>query len=336
MEKDIKLVLRGTASFYEQTNRETTQSLENGNLVFLNMPLPVKCNYKCPKCFSGGSDIYQQQLSKRGDFAEFDSDLRKRLITEAKGLGAKTLVIGGAGEPLMFQGLEDILDVTDSNKMHTIIFTNGSLLSKQRAEDYFSRGVSLVFSFDSISPEHYNIVTGTKGNYGEIRKNLEGALELSEKYSSEQNGFKVVPLAVNTNVTLLTYNPKEEIDEIKSIQNLIGDRATHFVSCITPTGNAVINWKRLVGTANFSPNPVLKEAEKIYSRGHGGSSRKKNGQCAYIHNGITAYEGYYMMCPNVGLEVDFGRYPNIPISEYFEAKKRLLQSKGNPLCATKR
>jgi len=336
MKHDAKLALRGTTSFFEQTDFKINEKMKNGGFVFLNMPVPVGCNYNCPKCFSGGSDIYRRQLMERGGSMEFDLDLRERMIVEAKTLGAKTLVIGGAGEPLMFPELEKVLEITSLNEMYTVLFTNGSLLSKRRAEGYFSRGVSLVFSFDAISSRSYDRLTDTKKNYGKIIENLKSALNLSEKYSFEQSSCKVAPLAVNTNVTLLTYNPTYGINEIKRIKNLIDNRAVHFVSNIIPTGNARSNWDWLVGTTDFSSNPVLKEAERIYSKGFGGSSRRKDGQCAYLHNGITIYEGHYMMCPNVGLQADFGKYPDVSIAEHFEAKKGLLRKDGSPLCAIRR
>ncbi len=331
-----QLVLKGSTAYFEKVDSETAQRLENHDLVFLNMPLPVGCNYKCPKCFSGGSDVYKEQLQNKRGYINFNPKLRNRVISEARGLGANTLIIAGAGEPLMFYDLDKILKKTSEKEMYTIIFTNGSFLSKEKADNYFSKGISLVFSFDSISSNNYDKLTATNGNYKIVRKNLESVLELAEKFSSIQNDCKIVPLAINTNLSLLNYDPKQGIDEIIMIKDLINNRAAHFVSNITPTGMAKKNWDWLVGTKDYSPSPILKEAEKIYSKGLGGSSRKKNNECAYIHNGVTIYEGYYMMCPNIGLLVDFGNYLDVCISEHFDVKKKLLKNQKNPLCFSRR
>ena len=63
--KEEKLVLKGSTAYFEKADSETAQRLENQDLVFLIMPLPVGCNYRCPKCFSWGSDIYQEQLQNK-------------------------------------------------------------------------------------------------------------------------------------------------------------------------------------------------------------------------------------------------------------------------------
>lgn len=334
--KEEKIVLKGTTTYFEQTDLETSKRMKEGGLVFLNMPLPIKCNYKCLKCFSGGSDLYNEDLKKRDIYPNFNESLRKSLITEANNLGAKTLVIAGAGEPTLYPNLDNLLEYTGNLGMNSIVFTNGLDLSKERAKHLFDSGTSIVFSYDSTNPNTYDILTGTKGNHRKVRSNLENALSISKEYSKIKNGIKIVPMAVNTNLSKLTYNPEQTIDEIAEIHELVTGIATHFVSDITPTGNARDNWGMLVGTKDFSPNKFLQEAEQKYSKGSGGSGRKQDDNCAYIHNGIVVYEGYFMMCPNFGLKHDFGKYPDISISKHFNIKKEVLQNKGNPSCVTRK
>jgi wyosine [tRNA(Phe)-imidazoG37] synthetase (radical SAM superfamily) len=333
--EDNKLVLKGTTSYFESLDPEVSKRMDEGGLAFLNMPLPIGCNYKCPKCFSGGSDIYNEQLRQRGISTELEPTLRKDLIRNAFDLGARTLVIAGAGEPLLYGGLDDILELTGNLGMNSVVFTNGSQLSKERAQSLFSRGTSIVFTYDSTCSKHYDMVTGTRGNHDFIRANLEGALSLSENYTSIRSGHKILQFAINTNPTVFTFNQAEGIDEIDEISNLISGRAVHFVSHITPTGSAETNWELLTGKKDLVLNPQLKEAEAMYGNGLGGSSRRKNGLCAYLHNGVTIYEGHYMFCPNAGLKVDFGRYPEISILEHIKEKKERLRSKGKPLCITR-
>ena len=337
MAKQNDIVLKGTTTYFEKVDLETSQRMKNGELVFLNMPLPVGCNYRCPKCFTGGSDIYEEQLRNRRNTSRFSPQLRRRLIRESYDLGAKTMIIAGAGEPLIYPEVGDVLETTAEVGMGVVLFTNGSSLSEEKSREYFSKGVSLVFSLDALSEESYDRLTGTTGNYDTARRNLEFALKEAEKHSHIKNCCKVVPLAVNTNLTNLTYNPNRGIDEISRIKDLIAGRVPHYVSHITPTGQAKKHWDSLVGTDDFSPNPILKEGERRYSNGlGGGSGRRKNKQCAYIHNGVAVYEGHYMMCPNVGLIVDWGRFPEVTVQEYFEAKKRRLDELGNPSCVTRR
>jgi MoaA/NifB/PqqE/SkfB family radical SAM enzyme len=331
-----KLVLRGTTSYFETVDSEVSQRMEEGGLVFLNMPLPVGCNYDCLKCFSGGSDIYNEQLRQRGVTAEFDSDLRERLVRDAFDIGARTIVIAGAGEPLIYSGLDEILGLTGRLGMSTVVFTNGFHLSKEKAESLFSNGASIFFSYDSTTPGNYDAVTQTTGNHDIVRANLEATLDLSEQYSITREEHKIVPFGVNTNPTRFTYNPETGVDEIKEISDLVFGRAAHFVSHITPSGNAEHNWELLTGRRDGNLNFQLKQAELIYGSGIGGSSRRKNGSCAYVYNGVTVYEGYYMPCPNAGLKIDFGRYPEVSLSDHLDSKKRMMMEANNPLCITRK
>jgi len=330
-----KIILNGTTKYFEAVDLETSKKLRNGELVFLNMPLPVGCNYKCLKCFSSGSDAYNQDLKDRGIIPSFTEFQRKSLITEAREYGAKSLIIAGAGEPLLYPMLDDLLSYTGNIGMNSVVFTNGLGLSEERAKHLFNSGASIVFSYDSTNPEVYDILTGTTGNHDKVRSNLEKALLISEQYSKIVDGVKVVSMAVNTNLSKLTYNPGAGIDDVAKIHNLIGGSVAHYVSDITPNGYARENWEILAGTDNFAVNTELREVVRKYSKGSGGSSRKIDDNCSYIYNGVVAYEGHYMICPNFGAKVDFGKYPEISVEKHFIDKKIILKEMKNPSCATR-
>jgi MoaA/NifB/PqqE/SkfB family radical SAM enzyme len=328
-------LLKGTVAHYEAVDRAERERISKGELVFLNMPLPGGCNYNCPKCFSGGSDTYLQQLRNRGITPSFPKELRRKLIEDASALGIRTIVIAGAGEPLLYPNLEELIRFTKDQRLHTILFTNGSHLTAKRAQALFSNGISIVFSYDANTPQNYDTVTGTRGNHEVVKTNLENALRLSEDFTKQEEGFRIVSLAVNTNPTRFTYNPAAGTDEIREIQELISGRAAHFVSHPTYSGNAITNWEFLTGQENGLINPKLMGAVRIYGNALGGSSRREDGFCAYVYNGVTIYEGHYMLCPNKGLASDFGQYPQTSIERHFEHKKRMLQE-SLPLCITRK
>jgi len=336
--KNLEVVLKGTTAYYEALVPEIKRRLNSGKLVFVNYSLPGGCQYNCLKCFAGGSKAYAAQLKKRGiALTKFDESASKKLIREAYLLGTRSVIVAGAGEPLLSPKLDLLVQTcSELEGMHLIVFTNGLLLDKKKAEEFFSNGVSIVFTLDSISEKNYDQLTGTAGNFKTVLRNFKQALVLSEKYSKTQACYKVVPLAVNTNPSLLVYRPKEGVNELKKIHELIDRRATHFVFHITPNSNAIRNWRELVGTSDFSPNPLLKETEKIYSSGLGGSSKRKDGKCGYLYNGVSLFEGHWMLCPNFGQVLDLGRYPEKSVKQHFEEKKEILRKKGLPLCITRK
>lgn len=335
--KQLELVLRGTTAYFEHFVPEVAKRLESGELVFLNNILSGGCPYNCLKCFSGGASGYSEQLNVRGVTPiSLTKSEKERLVMEAYENGVRGIIIGGAGEPFLSPDLDQIVKIcSDIEDLQLIVFTTGLPLDKRRIEEYFSKGISIMFSLDSTSERTYDKLTRSSGNLGKVLDNLEIALTLSEKYLVSNNGYGIVPLAINTNPTLLTYNPNEGINEIEKIHTLINRRAAHFVFHPTPNGNAIQSWKQIVGTDDFSPNPMLKEAEKRYANGLGGSSRKKDKTCAYIYNGVAHFEGYWMMCPNFGTTSNLSRYPEKGLEQHFREKKDILDKMGRPACITR-
>ena len=330
------IVLKGTTTYYEKLVPEIAERLSTDQLVFLHDVLMGGCQYNCLKCFSSSSKAYEEQLRERNVTVEnLGSTLRRKLVKEAYSLGVRSIVIAGAGEPLMSKDLDTIIDTSSELGINPIVFTNGLLLDEKKAREYLSKGVSIIFSFDSINPDYYDILTGTRNNFKIAFENLKSALEIAESYSNVENGYKVVQLAVNTNPTILTYDSAEEIDEIGEIHELIQGKAAHFVSHPTPSGNAIKHWKLLGGTEELSFNPDIINAQRKYSAGLGGSSRRKDERCAYIHNGVVHFAGHWMVCPNQGAKEDFGRYPDVSVQEHFEQKKKFLMGINNPPCITR-
>ncbi len=332
-----ELVLKGTTAYYERLVPEVKKRMYENKLVFVHDSLLVGCQYNCAKCFSGGSKEYTRQLEKMGKKAtNLSEENRRNMIKEASDLGVKALVIAGAGEPLLSKDLDKVIEMCSKMDMHVVVFTNGLLLDKEKAEKYLSKNVSIVFSLDSLKEENYDKLTGTKGNLKTALKHLKDLLEMGEEKAEIADNYKVVRVAVNTNPTILTYRPDKGIDEVKEIHELINGRATHFVSHITPNANALKNWKMLIGKEGCELNPVLGEAQEKYSRGLGGSSRRDDGKCAYIYNGVVQFAGYWMGCPNIGVSADNGRYPEVNIEEHFKEKLASLEKSGKPLCISGR
>jgi len=332
-----ELVLKGTTAYYERLVPEVKKRMYENKLVFIHDSLLVGCQYNCAKCFSGGSKEYTRQLKEMGKKAtNLSEEDRQNMIKEAHDLGAKALVTAGAGEPLLSKDLDKVIEMCSKMDMYVVIFTNGLLLDKEKAEKYLSKNVSIVFSLDSLKEENYNKLTGTKGNLKTVLKHLKDLLEMAEEKAEIVGDYKIVRVAVNTNPTMLTYRPEEGIDEVKEIHEMIDGRATHFVSHITPNAKARENWKMLVGTEDCRINPVLEEAQKKYSKGLGGSSRRDDGKCAYMYNGVVQFAGYWMGCPNVGVSADIGRYPEVNVEQHFKEKLVSLEKSGSPLCISGR
>ena len=84
--------LKGTPPYFSNSNQLT-------GFVYLMLTLPFNCNFRCKKCFNIDSNnvTLEQKDLTLSDF--------KRLVLEAKELGAKAIVIAGEGEPVLDKNL---------------------------------------------------------------------------------------------------------------------------------------------------------------------------------------------------------------------------------------
>ncbi len=326
------LVLKGTAKQYELTQPAVARRLSEGGLVFIDYILPGKCNFSCQKCFSSASTRYDTTLANTGAPAhDITEEQRRTLIQEAHSIGARTMLIAGAGEPTLSRQLDDLVSICSELKdMNLVVFTNGSTITKDGLIRYFSNGASLIFSIDASTEKSFNLLTTTRGMFKRVFHNLEDALEVASDFEELHNGVRVTRVAVNTTPTLVTYNPTNGVDEIAGIHNLIEGRAPHYVTRLTPFGNAIINQQLLVGI-DRSGQRILNGATQKYGSGALGTSFRADGQCAALNNGIATYKGYWLLCPDAGFGGNHGRFPEVSVTKHWREKKQML-SQFNPPC----
>lgn len=84
------------------------------------------CNMKCSICW---------QRKGVHDFTELSFERQALLIDEAIELGVREIVIGGGGEPLVrWQQLQPLFEKALAADVHGMMFTNGTLITKEIAQ----------------------------------------------------------------------------------------------------------------------------------------------------------------------------------------------------------
>ena len=106
----------------------------------------------------------------------------KKLVDEAKALGAETITIFGYGEPLMDKKLPEKVQYCTDQGLDTFVTTNASLLFADEAYDLLNAGLSHIrFS-----------VHGFYGEYNKIHKGLDYSLVIRNIFNflAINKGFK--------------------------------------------------------------------------------------------------------------------------------------------------
>ena len=122
--------------------------------INLDLHITNECNLKCTFCPRTWKEASKRDGILHG-FMEFK--LFKKIIDEASEGGVRAVHFTGNGEPLLHEGLEEMLRYCHEKRILEILMhTNATLLNQKRAMSLLQAGVhDLVISFDSPVKETY-------------------------------------------------------------------------------------------------------------------------------------------------------------------------------------
>jgi MoaA/NifB/PqqE/SkfB family radical SAM enzyme len=157
-----------------------------------------KCNLFCKHCYNDSSFDFEQGMK---------IDDIKRLINEALILGTQEVRFTG-GEPLLFDGILELIKFTSSNGLWTTLGTNGTLLTEKLCKNLDLCGLDqIIVSLDGDEKTNDSI-----RGIGSFRATLNGLLTIK----------KVAPhIDCKINMTVMKTNVKT-IAEVKRIADSIG------------------------------------------------------------------------------------------------------------------
>ena len=141
-----------------------------------------RCNFRCTYCMP--KEIYNSNYNffKKSEILSFEEIIRITKILAS--FGVKKVRLTG-GEPLLRNNIHLLIDeLTKINGVKDIsMTTNGVLLSKKRAKLLREAGLNrLTVSLDSLDPEKFHKISGSKYLPKDVLKGIENA-----KYSGFDN-----------------------------------------------------------------------------------------------------------------------------------------------------
>lgn len=129
-------------------------------LISLRISITNRCNVKCFYCHHDG--IVPEAY-------EMTSQEIERIVMVAKEIGIEKIRLSG-GEPLIREGIVDIISKISSVGFRDISLTTNGVLLEKYADELYKAGLTRVnVSFDTLNPETYRYIT--KRDYMELAKN---------------------------------------------------------------------------------------------------------------------------------------------------------------------
>ena len=154
---------------------------------YVDVDLTNRCNLKCVGCL-----YHSPYLEDRPQVDSLAGDLPlslfERLCSELKAMGTTTLVLQGAGEPMLHPDLPEIVQVAKSHGFYVELITNGILLTRETVEALLaSRLDRLKVSFWASSPDQYQyLYPGTDpGYFGKVLDGLKLVAFMKAEHGSD-------------------------------------------------------------------------------------------------------------------------------------------------------
>ncbi|WP_255336908.1 radical SAM protein [Methanosarcina sp. KYL-1] len=200
---------------------EAYEARDSNRLLAIRLETNTSCNLRCRYCYAKSGE----EIKKIADFGAL-----KRIISEAKELGIKSVVVIGGGEPTLYPDFRELIAYIDSLGIIPMLFSNTILMTKELTEFLYQHNASVMGKLDSLRPEVQDYLAGREGVSREIRQGLENLINAGFSEPAEPGKLRLGVSFVSNRMNL------EEIEDIWHFcrQNNIFPN----MEILTPTGRA--------------------------------------------------------------------------------------------------
>lgn len=152
----------------EFSPEEIAAARAKNGLLSLELELSRACNLRCVYCYAESGLPMDNELTLDEIFS---------VIDQAVELGARKIIILGGGEPTLYKDLFTVIDYIIAKGVNVDLFTNGMLITPDKAKALYDRKVSVVIKRNSRHPEVQDMLAGHQGSYDAIQKGLKALME---------------------------------------------------------------------------------------------------------------------------------------------------------------
>ncbi len=253
-------IFRGCAYYYEKVKGITFNEEE---IYFLGLNTPPMCNYNCDLCLASCT-TKSNNFGRKLTIKEYI-----KIITDAYELGVKHIELSGEGEPfLYYPEVRGIIEHATRLGIHTLIHTNGSLLTKEIIDFLSKMNVSIMISLSYIDENKFNKFTGTKDQLEKVIKNIQLLSERMKNKVISKKGYFVYRVGINS----------EQLEDNNLDLEEIGNMCKQY--------NLFANVASVIGGQNLNINKVMDRRENSIIVCKSATNHLGQSVCALFHYGI--------------------------------------------------
>ncbi|WP_026895317.1 radical SAM/SPASM domain-containing protein [Clostridiisalibacter paucivorans] len=173
---------------YAKQCSESNTGVKKGFGPVIAWNITRMCNYKCKHCYSNSNGLRVKN--------ELSIDEIYNIVDQFKEMNVPVILLSG-GEPLMREGILDIIKYIRDKNIRVSLSTNGSLIDKNIAYQLKDMGISYVgISIDGTQYTN-DIFRGVDGAYVNAIRAIENCKEIGQKvglrFTLQRDNYKEVP-----------------------------------------------------------------------------------------------------------------------------------------------
>jgi len=179
--------------------------------ITLELNVTNRCNLKCQSCWQREFPVNSNEKD------ELSKAKIMSIVKEAAELGVQEVRIPGSGEPLLKEGIVDIMKEIKKQNMFGLLITNGTLFTKQNVAELVKAKWDIVtFSVDSPREKTNDALRG-KNSFSRAVKSL-------KLFNDEKNKTGKEKPFLRLNIVLSNKNYKQLFELMKfAVAHSIGD-----------------------------------------------------------------------------------------------------------------
>lgn len=200
---------------------EAYKARDLNKLLAIRVETNNSCNLQCRYCYAKSGSYPQKEI---------DFDTLKNVIIQAKGLGVRSIVVIGGGEPTLYPKFRELIAFIDSLGIIPMVFSNTILVTKELARFLYAHNASVMGKLDSLRPQIQDFLAGRDGVFASIQKGLRNLMEA---------GFTDVADPSQLRLAVSFVSNKLNLGEIEEIWRFCRDNNIFpNMEILTPTGRA--------------------------------------------------------------------------------------------------
>jgi MoaA/NifB/PqqE/SkfB family radical SAM enzyme len=266
-------------------------------ISLIDFALGFKCNFECTHCCA---DAFSNSR-KSNDSYQMSIEQVKHMADQADEVGAFIINLIG-GEPLVWNGLEKVIEAIDPSRFHISMTTNGWFLTPEIAQNLAKWGVDKIgISIDSGFAEEHDEFRKKKGSFERAIEGIRNA---------KAAGIRVIVSTVVTHQNI--YQPG--FQKLVEITEKLG--VSLDLQCATVAGSWQGNTESLLNEKDAAYLDDLRQKHPLLRRDLWSAPGSKGGCPAVKRSVYIIPDGNVLPC--LFIHISLGNIFNEPLREIIE------------------